>query len=155
MSSGSNGLHGGAISQQTGRVFLTGRFQAPRQLSFTFYRSSYKLTILWHAPHSSRIHLSASAALTSVDGTEEKRIRAPTSSEYVCGRPSLPAHSYLMEGEGEPYIQAVQSHICTRWMRPTRLGKRLQRCPLWLCSRSSRPRCSPERKSVWMQLYSG
>ncbi len=37
-----------------------------------------------------------------------------------------------MEGEGEPSVQAVQSHICTRWTRPTRLGKRLQRCSLWL-----------------------
>ncbi len=25
-------------------------------------------------------------------------------------------HSYRMEGEGEPSVQAVQSHICTRWM---------------------------------------
>ncbi len=30
----------------------------------------------------------------------------------------MPAHSYRMEGEGEPPVQAVQSHICTRWTRP-------------------------------------
>ncbi len=37
---------------------------------------------------------------------------------------------------------------------PTRrLDKRLQRYTLWLCSRSSRPRCSPVRKH-WMQLHS-
>ncbi len=29
----------------------------------------------------------------------------------------MPAHSYRMEGEGEPSVQAVQSHICTLWMR--------------------------------------
>ncbi len=35
---------------------------------------------------------------------------------------------------------------------PTRqLDKRHQRCTLWLCSR---PRCSPVRKPVWMQLHS-
>ncbi len=46
-----------------------------------------------------------------------KRIRAPACSGWVCGRTSLPAHSYRMEGEGEPAIQAAQSHICTRWTR--------------------------------------
>ncbi len=44
-----------------------------------------------------------------------KRIRAPASSGWVCGCTPLPAHSYRMEGEGEPSIQAVQSYICTRW----------------------------------------
>ncbi len=39
---------------------------------------------------------------------------------------------------------------------PTRrVDKLLQRCTLWLCSRSSNPRCSPVRKPVWMQLHSG
>ncbi len=46
-----------------------------------------------------------------------KRIRAPASSGWVCGRTSLPAHSYRMEGEGEPSVQSVQSHIRTRWTR--------------------------------------
>ncbi len=35
-------------------------------------QSSYELTILWHAPHSSRMRPSASAALTSVNDAEEK-----------------------------------------------------------------------------------
>ncbi len=39
---------------------------------------------------------------------------------------------------------------------PTRrLDKWLWLCTLWLCSRSSRPRCSPVRRPVWMQLHSG
>ncbi len=39
---------------------------------------------------------------------------------------------------------------------PTRrLDKLIQRCTLWLCIRSSRPRCSPVKKPVWMQLHSG
>ncbi len=39
---------------------------------------------------------------------------------------------------------------------PTRrLDKWLRRCTLWLCSRSSRPRCSPARRPVSMQLHSG
>ncbi len=65
-------------------------------------------------PHSSRIRSSASAALTSVDGAEEKGYEhLPPGG--VCGRTSLPAHSYRMEGEVKPSVQAVQSHICTRW----------------------------------------
>ncbi len=36
-----------------------------------------------------------------------------------------------------------------------RLDKRIRHCTLWLCSRSSSPRCSPLRKPVWMQLHSG
>ncbi len=46
-----------------------------------------------------------------------KRIRAPASSEWVCGRTYLPAHSYRMKGEDAPSVQAVQSHVCTCWMR--------------------------------------
>ncbi len=53
--------------------FFTGRYQAPPPTLVPLLpRSSYVLTILWHAPHSSRIRPSASAVLTSVDGTEEK-----------------------------------------------------------------------------------
>ncbi len=48
---------------------------------------------------------------------KNKGIRAPTSSGWVCGHTSLPAHSYRMEDEGEPSVQAVQGHICTRWTR--------------------------------------
>ncbi len=48
----------------------------------------------------------------------------------------------------EPHLHSLDA--------PTlRLDKRLQHCTLWLCSRSSRPRCTPVRKPVWMQLHSG
>ncbi len=94
--------------------FLTGRYQRSSPI---LPRSSNKFTVLWHAPHSSRIRPAASAALTSVDGTEEKgNEHLPLLDEFVA-RTSLPAHSYQMEGEGEPSVQAVQSHICTRWKR--------------------------------------
>ncbi len=68
---------------------------------------------MWHAPHSSRIRPSAFSALTSVDGAEEKGYEhLPPLKESVA------AHlCYRMEGEGEPSVQAVQSHICTRWKR--------------------------------------
>ncbi len=44
-----------------------------------------------------------------------KGTQAPASSGWICGRTSLPAHSYRMEGEGEPSVKAVQSPIYTRW----------------------------------------
>ncbi len=58
-------------------------------------RSSYELTILWHAYHLSHIHPSASVALTSVDGTEEK------------GYEHLP-----------PLEESVAAHLCP----PTAIG---------------------------------
>ncbi len=52
---------------------LTGRYQSPPlTLVPLLPRSSYELTILWHAPHSSHIRPSASVALTSIDAAEEK-----------------------------------------------------------------------------------
>ncbi len=81
-----------------------------------------------------------------------KRIRAPASSGWVCGSTSLPAHSYWMEGEGEPSVQAVQSHICTRWTRllgswTSGFSAALYGCALCLpaqdaCQRGSRSGCS-------------
>ncbi len=48
----------------------------------------------------------------------------------------------------EPHLHSLDA--------PTRrLDKRLQRFTRWLCSRSSRPRCSPMRKPVWIQPLSG
>ncbi len=140
-----------AISQQAGRVVSS---EAP---------SSPLPTLLPLLPQSTRraheivarplliLHLSFCFSCSHIRWRHwRKRIRAPASSGWVCGRTSLPAHSYRMEGEGEPSVQSVQSHIRTRW-----LDKRLQRYNLWLCSRSFRPRCSPMRKPVWMQLHSG
>ncbi len=147
----------GAISQQVGWVDSPGSHLALSQRSSPFFLKVHdELTKSWCAPYSSRIGPSASAALTSVDAAEEKGYWTPAPSGWVHGRTSLPAHGYRMEGEGEPSFQAVQSHICTRWMHLLRrLDKRLRHCTLWLCSRSSRPRYSPVRKPVWMQLHSG
>ncbi len=53
--------------------FLPRRHQALRQPSSPFFPEVHnELTKSWHAPFSSRICPSASVALTSVDGTEEK-----------------------------------------------------------------------------------
>ncbi len=48
----------------------------------------------------------------------------------------------------EPHLPSLDAP--TRWW-----DKRLQHFTQWLCSRSSRPRCSPVRKPVWIQPLSG
>ncbi len=104
------------------------------------------------SPHWSRIRPSAFAALTSVDGAEEKGNSACTSG-WVRGPTSMPAHGYRMEAEGEPSVQTVHLHLLDVHTR--QLDKRLWRCTLRRYFRSSRTRCSPVRKPVWMQLHSG
>ncbi len=53
--------------------FLPGRHQALRQRCSPFFPEVHgELTKSWRAPYSSRLRSSASAALTSVDGAEEK-----------------------------------------------------------------------------------
>ncbi len=55
------------------KCFLPGRHQVLRRRSFPFFSEVHdELTKSWRAPYSSRIHPSASVALTSVDGAEDK-----------------------------------------------------------------------------------
>ncbi len=96
MSSGSNGLRWGVISQQAGREFSHEALSSPPPTLIPLLpRSSYELTLLWHAHHSSLIRASASVALTSIDGTEEK------------GYEHLP-----------PLDESVATHLCP----PTAIG---------------------------------
>ncbi len=68
-------------------------------------------------------------------------IREPVPSGWVHGWKARASRA-------EPLLHSLDA--------PTRqLDKRLRRCTLWLCSRSSRPRCSPVRRPVLMQLHSG
>ncbi len=55
----------------------------------------------------------------------------------------------ICPSRAEPYLHSLDA-LNAQW-----LSKRLRRCTLWLCFRSSRPKCSPVRKAVWMQLHSG
>ncbi len=70
--------------------FLPGRQQAPRQCSYPFFHEVHdELTKSWRAPYSSHIRPSASSALTSIDGAEEK------------GHEHLP-----------PLDESVAAHLC-------------------------------------------
>ncbi len=53
--------------------FLPGRHQAPRQRPSPFFPEVHEeLTRLWRAPYSAHLRTSASSALATIDGTEEK-----------------------------------------------------------------------------------
>ncbi len=98
-------------------VFSLGAIKAPRQRSSPFFPEVH--TSSWYYGMPPLIsHPSFCFSCSHIRWRcWRKRIRAPACSGWVCGRTSLPAHSYRMEGEGEPAVQATQSHICTRWKR--------------------------------------
>ncbi len=53
--------------------FLPGRRQAPQQRPSPFFPEVHdELTRSWHSPYSARLRTSASSALTTIDGAEEK-----------------------------------------------------------------------------------
>ncbi len=129
--------------------FLPRRQQATRQRSSPFFLKVHdELTKLWRAPYSSRIRPSASSALTSIDGAEKRY-------ELLSGR--ISARPRLLDGIRGWAIWPSRAEPCLHSLdAPTRrLDKRLRRCTVWLCSRSTRPRCSPVRRTVSMQLHSG
>ncbi len=74
------------------KCFLPGRHKALRRCSFPFFSEVHdELTKSWHAPYSSRIRPSASVALTSVDGTEDKGYEhLPPLDESVAAHLCLP-----------------------------------------------------------------
>ncbi len=65
--------------------FLPGRRQAPQQRPSPFFPEVHdELTRSWHSPYSARLRTSASSALTTVDGAEEKGYeRMPQLDESV------------------------------------------------------------------------
>ncbi len=71
--------------------------------------------------------------------------------------PHISARPQLSDGRRGRAIRPNHAgpHLHSLDTPTRRLDKRLQCCTLWLCSRSSMPRCSPVRKPVWMQLHSG
>ncbi len=125
--------------------FLTGLSSPPPTIVPLLSRSSYELTILWHAPHLSRM-------LTVLKNKDTS-----TCLLWMSLLPHISARPQLSDGRRWrtilPSLAGPHLHLLDTPTR--RLGKWLQRCTLWLSSRSTRPRCSPVRKPVWMQLHSG
>ncbi len=120
--------------------FLPERQQAPRQRSSSFFPEvPEKLTKSWHAPYSSHICPFASSALTSFDGAEEKGyVHLPPLDESVAAH-LCPLMAIGWKGwANHPSVQAMQSHLCTRWMH---LLSGLIEQPVW--------------GQLWRALWSG
>ncbi len=136
--------------------FLSGRHQALCQCLSPFFPEVHdELTKSWCAPYSSRIRPSASVSLTSVDGAEEKGYEhLPPLDESVATHLCLPT-AFERKARASHSSKRAEPHLHSLDAPTRRLDKRLQRFTRWLCSRSSRPRCSPMRKPVWIQPLSG
>ncbi len=93
--------------------FLRGHYQAPRQRSSPFFPEVHTSLRYCGTPPSILLLQLLSHLLTAL----KKNDTSTCLLWWVCGRTSLPAHSYRMEGEGEPSVQSAQSHIRTRWTR--------------------------------------
>ncbi len=134
--------------------FLTGRYQSPPPtLVPLLSRGSYELTILWHAP----THLTSVLLLQLLSHPLTALKKKDTSTCLLWMSLWLHISARRQDGRrgwaihpsrAEPHLHSLDA--------PTRqLDKRLQCFTRWLCSRSSRPRCSPMRKPVWIQPLSG
>ncbi len=99
--------------------FLPGRRQAPQQRPSPFFPEVHdELTRSWRSPYSARLRTSASSALTTIDGAEEKgyeKMPQLDAAHLVSGCTSLPTHCHRLEGEGQPPVQAMQDHFSARW----------------------------------------
>ncbi len=137
--------------------FLPGRHQVLSQRSSPFFPKVHdELTKSWLAPYSSRIRPSTSAALTSIDGAEEKRYKhLPPLDEsvdtHLCPSTTIgwKAIGYHIHPSHE------ELHLHSLYTPTQQLGRLLQRCTRWLCFRSFKPRCSPTRMPVWILPNSG
>ncbi len=117
--------------------FLTGRRQAPQQRPSPFFPEVHdELTRSWRSPYSARLRTSASSALTTVDGAEEKGYeRMPQLDESVA------AHLCPPTAIGWKAKASHPSKPC-RTTSSASLDRRLRRSTLWRFYRSIRPSSS-------------
>ncbi len=92
---------------------------------------------------------SASAALSHLL-TALKKKDTSTCLFWMSLWPHISARPQLLDGRRGRAIRpsCAEPHLHSLDVPTRRLGKRLQRCTLWLCSRSSRPRCLPVRMTA-------
>ncbi len=135
-------------------VFSRGAIKAPRQHSSPFFPKVHTSSQYYGTPPT---RLASVLLLLSHPLTALKKKDTSTCLLWMSLWPHIYARPQLSDGRrgrairpsrAEPHLHSLDA--------PTRqLDKRLQRFTRWLCSRSSRPRCSPMRKPVWIQPLSG
>ncbi len=149
MSSGSNGFR---LRSHLAAGWTSGFFQGTIRLSANAHPPpSPKCTTSSRnrgvPPARSCIRPSASVALTSVNGAESKGYKQLliwiSLWLHISVRPQL----FRWEARACHPSKPCRATSALLDMPTWRLNKRLQRFTRWLCSRSSRPRCSPTREA--------
>ncbi len=136
--------------------FLLGRDQVLRQRSSPFFPEVHnKLMKSWRAP--TRLASILLLRLLSHPLTVLKKKDTSTCRLWISLWPYISARPQLSDGRrgraicpsrAEPHLHLLDAP--TLW-----LDKQLQRYTRWLCSKSSKPRCSPMREPVWIQPLTG
>ncbi len=146
MSSSSNGLSWGAITQQAGRVF------SHRALSKPPANARPPSSLKFIRAHDIMARLASVLLLQMLSHPLKvlKKNYTSTCLHWMSLWPLISACPQLSDGRrgraihpscAEPHLHSLDAP--TRW-----LDKQLQCFTRWLCSRSSKPRCSPMRKPV-------
>ncbi len=123
--------------------FLPGRRQAPQQRPSPFFPEVHdELTRSWRSPYSARLRTSASSALTTIDGAEERDMRGCLNwmSQWL----HISAHPLPSAGRRRPVTRPSHAGPLQRSLdAPTlQLDRRLRRSTLWQFSWSIRPSSS-------------
>ncbi len=136
--------------------FLTGCYQAARQRSSPFFPEVLTSSRYCGTPP---IRLASVLLLQLLSHLliVLKKKDTSTCLLWISLWPHISARPQLSDGRRGRAIHPSRAEPNRHSLdTPTRrLDKRLQRWTPWLCSRSSRPICSPVRKPVWMLLHSG
>ncbi len=142
----------GAISQQAGRVISPGAPSGtPPTLVPLLPQSPWRAHKI--VADTTRLASVLLIPLLSYRLTALKRKDMSTCLLWMSPWPYISARPWLSDGRQGRAIRP-EPHLHSLDAATRRLDKRLRRCTLWLCPRSSRPSCSPVRKPVWMQLHS-
>ncbi len=134
--------------------FLMGRYQAPRQRSSPLFPEVHMSSRYCGTPPTPLASVLLLQLLSHLL-TALKKKDMSTCLLWMSLWPHISARPPLLNGRRGRAIHPsrTESHLHSLDVPTRRLDKWLQCCTLWLCSRSSRPRCLPVRKPVWMQLH--
>ncbi len=154
MSSGSNGLRWGATLQQAGWVFSHGALSSPPPTLIPLFPEVHMSSRYCGTPPTPLASVLLLQLLSHLL-TALKKKDMSTCLLWMSLWPHISARPPLLNGRRGRAIHPsrTESHLHSLDVPTRRLDKWLQCCTLWLCSRSSRPRCLPVRKPVWMQLH--
>ncbi len=130
--------------------FSWGAIKAPRQRSAPFFPEVHTSSQYYGTPPT-RLASVLLLQLLSHPLTVPKKSTLPPLDESVASHlcpPTAIGWKAFRPSRAEPHLHLLDAPT-GGWTSGFRASHR------WLCSRSSRPRCSPMRKPVWIQPLSG